>query len=80
MATDIEMLKALDKIESIVEKQGMDKLAVPTAKALCADYGKIKKYLEISLPLIDKIPVYGKKIAGAIRLLMTIADAICPAI
>lgn len=77
MATDKEMLDALDRIEGIVSEPGERALALPTAKSLCDQYLKIKKSLLIALPLIDRIPVYGSKIAGAIRFLMAIADTVC---
>lgn len=81
MATEKEMLAALDQIEGIVAESSMKALAIPTAQSLCVQYGKIRKYLEIALPLFEKfIPIYGSKIAGAIRFLMTIADTVCPAV
>lgn len=81
MATEKEMQAALDQIEGIVAASSAEAFAMPTAQSLCAQYEKIKKHLEIALPLIEKfIPIYGSKIAGAIRFLMTIADTVCPAV
>jgi len=80
MATEKEMLDALDKIDAVIAKPGMKPLAAPSAKSLCDEYKKIRAWLEIVLPFIEKIPVYGSKIAGAIRFLMTLADTACPVV
>lgn len=45
---------------------------------LCKLYGQIKPSLELALPLISKIPVYGGMIVLAISLLMKLADTACP--
>ncbi len=47
--------------------------------AACKVYNQIKPWLTTALPLIEKIPMYGKKIAVAIRTLMQIADVACAA-
>lgn len=67
-----EPLRALDKIEKTVagQKAGTD---------VCATYAKIKPLLEAALPLIAAIPVYGPKIAAAIKFLMALADKVCAA-
>ena len=78
MATEKDMLKALDKIDSVLAASRTRSKALPSAKSLCDQYKKIRTYLELVLPFIEKIPVYGSKIATAIRFLMTLADAACP--
>ena len=74
MATNnhAEALKALDKIETILT--GPKALA---AEDLCKTYAKIKPLLETALTLIGLIPVYGAKIAVAIKFLMSLADKMC---
>jgi hypothetical protein len=44
----------------------------------CDTYRRIKPYLQAILPFVEKVPMWGKRIADAIRLLMKIADAACP--
>jgi hypothetical protein len=45
---------------------------------LCEKYRKVRPFIEGALTFIEKIPIYGKAIAGAIRLLLGIADMDCP--
>lgn len=74
-----EALQALDKIERAVAKHesGVSAAAAVDIKQLCKVYNQIKPWLTTALSLIEKIPVYGKKIAAAIRTLMSIADVVC---
>lgn len=79
MSTEADALKALASIEkklaTSVQKKGAKGLDLG---AICKQYKAIKPLLETALPLIEKIPVYGAKIAAAIRFLMKIADVACP--
>ena len=76
MSTEKAALDALTEIEKEVSgTEGRTR----GAEDLCAQYKKIKKYLNIALPFIEKIPTYGNKVAVAIRFLMTLADKVCPA-
>ncbi|GKS63239.1 hypothetical protein YTPLAS72_05430 [Nitrospira sp.] len=73
MATEEKMLTALksasDKaIEARSKKEATD---------LCEYYKALRPLLVIALPLIEKIPVYGKKIGDILRFLMTMADKCC---
>ncbi len=75
-------LQALEKIERAVLKHEAGKSRAATAAATdiasaCKVYKQIQPWLTTALPLIEKIPVYGKKIAVAIRTLMQIADIAC---
>ena len=45
---------------------------------VCAEYKKIKGVLQKALPFIRFIPKFGKQVADAIELLMSIADNFCP--
>jgi hypothetical protein len=68
-----DFLKNMDKLDKI--------LSGPSAKdigSICQTYAKVKPILTGALPILEKIPFIGK-IAGAIRLLMTIADSFCKA-
>jgi hypothetical protein len=88
MATEKEALAALNIEEA--EKEALEALAniesvvtAPKAEAvnvveLCKQYTQIKPWLETALGLIEKIPVYGKKIAAAVRFLIQIVDFACP--
>jgi len=73
MKAHAAFIKNMDSLDKI--------LTAPKAmstKDLCKTYAKVKKLLLAVLPILEKIPVVGK-IAGAIRLLMLIADAACAA-
>jgi hypothetical protein len=44
---------------------------------LCKKYKKIRPKIIAILPFIEKIPIYGKKIADLIRMLIKLADEAC---
>ena len=78
-ATEKAALQALDKIERAVAKYeaAQPVTAAVDLKQLCKVYQQAKPWIETALPLIGKIPVYGKPIAAAIRMMMQIADVAC---
>ena len=78
MATEREMLAALDKIENTVLAPREAAIAVPDMASLCGTYRTIRPLLETALPLVKQIPVVGAKIANAISFLMTLADLAYP--
>lgn len=69
-----DAFKSLDK--ALGKKEGAA-LAM-SAGDLCKVYGKIKTPLTFLVPLIEKVPIWGKRVADAIRILMSIADTACP--
>lgn len=73
--TNEEFLSALDSIDKEVAGVGPQSLGGD----LCATYKRIRKFLEDILPLIKLIPVWGDKLATAIKFLMSLADTVCPA-
>jgi hypothetical protein len=77
MATDAQALEAFDALERELtpREKGLESIDL---KGLCDKYKSAKKYLEIVLPFIERIPVYGSKIGIAIRFLMKMADMACP--
>lgn len=77
MTTDAKALEALDDIEREIGTTERGFESIDLGK-LCEKYKNIKPMLQLALNLVDKIPVYGSKVAGAIRFLMTMADAACP--
>lgn len=83
MSNDAEFSAAVAAIESNLFDTGEAAFAeglesgLPSKADLCAKYNKIKPFLETILPVIEKIPMFGKAVAGAIRLLMMIADSLC---
>ncbi len=77
-SSEKEALQALDKIERVVTKQEESAAAAGIdLKQACKVYNQIRPLLKTALPLIEKIPVYGKKIAAAIRATMQVADVAC---
>ena len=75
MTTENEGLEALDRIESIVTEPIIDEAL--NLGAVCGKYKKIKPLLTTALTFIGMIPVYGSKIAVAVRFLMSVADTAC---
>jgi hypothetical protein len=67
-----EGLDALNEIEKIASEPAPEDL-----KGICEKYKKIKPFLEKALIFVAMIPVYGSKIAAAIRFLMGVADTAC---
>ncbi len=78
MATDQEVMDALDSIEKQINAPQPMGGTPGDIAAYCATYHLIKKPLEILLEVIERIPIIGRKVADAVRLLMKIADAVCP--
>ena len=77
MAVEQEGLEALDMIERILREQE-ELRRLPDLGQLCEQYHNIKPLVEKALGLIDMIPIYGSKIALAIRFLTKVADLACP--
>jgi len=75
--SDSKALAALDAIETAIgsHERGLENFDLG---AVCQKYQTIKPLLLTALTLIDKIPLYGSKIATAIRFLMGMADMACP--
>ena len=74
-----EALRALEQIHSEVGGTAGGATADALDRnQLCEQYRRIKPLLETAIRLVQAIPVYGPRIAAAIRFLMTIADQVCP--
>lgn len=56
---------------------GVDAAALSNLGELCKKYNQIKAMLELALKGIEKIPFVGKKVAKAVRYLMSVADFAC---
>ena len=81
MTTESDALKALVAIEKRLATSSKTRSAKGAdLGAICKQYKAVKPLLQVALPLVEKIPVYGPKIAAAIRFLMSIADAACPVV
>jgi hypothetical protein len=78
MATQQEGLEALNQIDSMLQEQETVR-GIPNLTEMCAQYQNIRPLVEKSLWAIELVPVYGSKIAGAIRFLTKVADLACPA-
>jgi hypothetical protein len=78
MASDPEFLSNVKTLESAFDEKGFAPgLAGIDPKELCKIYDKIKGPLDFIIPIVEKIPVYGKAIAQALRLLKMFGDSIC---
>jgi hypothetical protein len=78
--TEKEFLDALNKVERALgkhEAKMSTAKALPNKDELCKTYHSIKPFLETILPWVERIPIYGKRVADAIRFLMRLADALC---
>ena len=81
MPTDRQALAALDDIDRILN----ERLGRPLRREqqlldtdeLSAEYWQIRTRLDTALTLVNKIPVYGRRIGPAVRFLMQICDRHC---
>ena len=78
MPTEQEGLEALNQIESTLQEQETVR-GLPDLGQLCEQYRSLKPLVEKALGLIEIIPIYGSKVAIAIRFLTKVADLACPA-
>jgi hypothetical protein len=80
-SSEKEALQALERIGRAVERFESSRADTESLdlRQACKVYNQIKPFLKTALPLIERIPIYGSKIAAAIRTLMQIADTVCPA-
>lgn len=75
---------ALTKVAKVLSKPArpgqLESFSVGNLKPqdMCKLYAQIKPSLELALPLIARVPVYGNMIVLAIGLLMKLADVACP--
>jgi hypothetical protein len=67
----------LDALTAIEDAARPSVTAALDKASLCQTYKGIKAFLNTALMFIEKIPVYGGKIATAVRFLMGIADMAC---
>lgn len=70
---------ALEENSAALESLDTAALAEMSAVDLCRLYQQSKSTLERLLPWLEKIPGWPSRIAKAIRVLMAIADKLCPA-
>lgn len=78
MEDEAKQLQALlDSNWVIVGRSGLEEAAIDPGQ-LCDLYRKNKGNIELGLRLIERIPVYGPKIAAMITFLMKLADITCP--
>jgi hypothetical protein len=84
---DRRALEALDEISRATERFGNAGVSVEETDAdlsgvrpaqLCEEYTRLKPTIEIVLSFVARIPIYGSKIVAIIRMLMVIADTVCP--
>jgi hypothetical protein len=70
---DQEGLEALDQVASAATGVSAEDIG-----SICQQYQDLKPKIETALSFVERIPVYGSKIASVIRFLMGIADIACP--
>lgn len=71
-----EALRALEQLDSHIG--GASAADALDRNQMCEQYRRIKPLLNTAITLVQAIPVYGPRIAAAIRFLMGIADTVCP--
>lgn len=71
-----EALAALERLDAEIGAAGT--AATLDRADLCAQYHRLKPLLATAIKLVQAIPIYGPRIANAIRFLMTLADQVCP--
>ena len=72
-----EALAALDRIDAAIGGASVTDARLDPGQ-LCEQYRRIRPWLETVLPMIQAIPVVGPKIVRVVRMLMSIADTLCP--
>ena len=79
MPTEQQAMSALDEIERVIRSTstGTSRGIAAAGSDICAEYRQIRPRLDVALPMIDRIPLYGGKIATAIRFLMQMVDGQC---
>ena len=70
-------LEAINDISATVGTSTAETMEALDLKSLCLKYKAIKGKVELILPFIEKIPGFGTTVAGALRLLMRVADRGC---
>lgn len=84
MAQELNLTKeetsALDRIDAELQSVTSDraKAVALDLKDLCEKYHAIRKWLEILVEGLKKLPGPAKKIAAVIEFLMGLADLACP--
>lgn len=78
MEGDREFLESLQSVDQALAGQGAGAESLAGVD-LCGVYNKIKGPLGIIIPIVERIPLYGKTIASALRLLQQFGDQYCPA-
>jgi hypothetical protein len=76
-ASDQDIIKAAADLKAELEQPRLEAFALDPAE-LCKTYSKVKGSLEVLLPAIGLIPVYGAPVASAVKMLMNIANKLCP--
>ena len=77
MATEQEGIEALNQLDSALREQETVR-GIPNLAQVCEQYQNVRPLVEKSLWAIEFIPVYGSKVAAAIRFLTKVADLACP--
>jgi len=76
-ATSQQIIEAAKEIEKHAAAPARA-AAIPDPRQLCETYSKIKGSLKLLLGVIELVPVYGAAVARGLRILMGIADQLCP--
>jgi hypothetical protein len=77
MPTEQQAIDSLDQIARMLEQDALRSPAPSDHHLSSRRYRQIRGHLDVSLTLIERIPVYGRKTALVIRYLMQIADDNC---
>ncbi len=69
------LTSALSQIQDAVTPVSAD--ALPSKEELCKVYHKVRPIIEVALPWLRRIPLYGSGIAAAVEFLVKVADLLC---
>ena len=78
MAGEKDFLAQIAAIDAALPADGAAAFAAPSKDELCKIFNKIKGPIEGILPFVELIPIYGKAIAKALRLLLQFGAVVCP--
>ena len=76
MANDREFLDNISQIDAALSSSDAQ-LTGQDIGQICEVINRVRKPLESVLPIIEMIPVYGKTIARALKLLLQLSTTVC---
>lgn len=74
---DRELIRTLRQADAILAAPRKRAFGPGEVAAACAVYCRLRPIIIKLLPVIGKIPIIGKTVAGILKVLMPLADIVC---